>query len=143
LPSPDVVKKQEEMGVDIVSEGEMSKISYATYIRHRLTGFEVADIPRTPPKDLDDYPEYKDRLARMGSTPKFHRPICRGAIAVRDLAPLHKDIANLNAAMAAHGVTSGFMNAPSPGVIAVFQPNQFYKTHEEYIGALADAMRAE
>jgi len=139
----DVVKKQKEVGVDIVSDGEMSKISYATYIRHRLTGFEIGDIPRTPPKDLDDYPEFRDRLARMGATPKFHRPICRGKIAVRDLTPLHADIANLKAAMTAHGVARGFMNAPSPGVIAVFQPNEFYPTHEKYIGALADAMRPE
>jgi 5-methyltetrahydropteroyltriglutamate--homocysteine methyltransferase len=139
----DVVKKQKESGVDIVSDGEMSKISYATYIRHRLTGFEIGDVPRTPPKDLDDYPEYKDRLARMGGTPKFHRPICRGVIAVRDLTPLSRDIANLKAAMTEHGITRGFMNAASPGVIAVFQPNQFYKTNEQYIGALADAMRPE
>jgi len=65
------VQKQKEAGVDIVSDGEMSKISYATYIRHRLTGFEIGEVPRTPPKDLDDYPEYKDRLVRLGTTPKF------------------------------------------------------------------------
>ncbi len=139
----DVVKKQKEAGVDIVSDGEMSKISYATYIRHRLTGFEVGDVPRTPPKDLDDYPEFRDRLARMGGTPKFHRPICRAPIAVRDLTRLQRDIANLKTAMTEHGVTRGFMNAASPGVLAVFQPNQFYQTHEQYIGALADAMRSE
>jgi 5-methyltetrahydropteroyltriglutamate--homocysteine methyltransferase len=79
----------------------------------------------------------------LRTTPKFHRPICRGPIAVRDLTPLHRDIANLKAAMATYGVTRGFMNAASPGVIAVFQPNQFYKTQEEYIGALAEAMRGE
>jgi 5-methyltetrahydropteroyltriglutamate--homocysteine methyltransferase len=139
----DAVKKQKEVGVDIVSDGEMSKISYATYIRHRLTGFEIGEVPRTPPKDLDDYPEYKDRLVRLGATPKFQRPICCGPIAVRDLGPLHRDIANLKAAMATHDITGGFMNAASPGVIAVFQPNQFYQTQEEYIDALADAMRPE
>src|SRR5262245_6928959 len=139
----DVVKKQKEVGVDIVSDGEMSKISYATYIRHRLTGFEIGQVPRTPPKDLDDYPEFKDRLVRLGATPKFQRPICCGTIAVRDLSPLHRDITNLKEAMAVPGITGGVMNAASPGVIAVFQPNQFYQTQEGYIGALADAMRPE
>src|ERR1041385_5047242 len=62
----DAVRRQVEAGIDIVSDGEMSKISYATYIRHRLTGFEVADVPRTVPKDLDDFPEYRSRLARIG-----------------------------------------------------------------------------
>ena len=68
------------MGVDIVSDGEMSKISYATYIRHRLSGFEIGEMPRTVPKDLDDFPDYKERLAKLGATPKYHRPICRGPI---------------------------------------------------------------
>ena len=102
----DVVLEEKKAGVDIVSDGEMSKISYATYIRHRLTGFEIGDMPRSPPKDLDDYPE--DRLARMGGTPKYHRPICCGPIAVRDLSALHKDIANLKWGMATHGVACGF-----------------------------------
>ncbi|HSD44781.1 MAG TPA: cobalamin-independent methionine synthase II family protein [Burkholderiales bacterium] len=139
----DAVRKQVDAGVDVVSDGEMSKISYATYIRHRLTGFEIGEVPRAVPSDIDAFPGFKARLAKIGDTPKYHRPVCRGPIAVKDLAPLRKDIANLKAAMAAAGVAEGFMNAASPGVIAVFQPNEHYPSREAYLGALADAMRAE
>ena len=90
-----IVEKQKECGVDIPSDGEMSKISYATYIRHRLTGFGIGEVPRATPKDLDEYPEFRDRLAAQGGTPKYHRPICQDAIAIKDLAPLEKDIANM------------------------------------------------
>lgn len=138
-----VVTKQKDSGVDVVSDGEMSKISYATYIRHRLTGFEIGEMPRATPKDLDDFPDFKERLAKLGATPKYHRPICTGPIAVKDLSGLHKDINNLKAACKASGVERGFMNSASPGVIAVFQPNQYYANHEKYLGALADAMAAE
>jgi len=139
----EVVARQVEMGIDVVSDGEMSKISYATYIRHRLTGFEIGEMPRAVPKDLDDFPDYKDRLARLGATPKYHRPICCGDIAVKDLSSLEKDIANLKAAAARAGDPQPFMNAASPGVVAVFQPNNHYPSQEAYIGALADAMKAE
>jgi 5-methyltetrahydropteroyltriglutamate--homocysteine methyltransferase len=139
----DVVQKQVEIGIDVVSDGEMSKISYATYIRHRLTGFEIGEQPRTVPLDLDDFPEYKDRLAKMGGTPKYHRPVCCGPIKVADLSALHTDIANLKAAAKAAGAKEAFMNAASPGVVAVFQPNHHYPTQEAYIGALSDAMRTE
>ena len=138
-----VVAQQVAVGIDVVSDGETSKISYATYIRHRLTGFEIGEMPRAVPKDLDDFPDYKERLARLGATPKYHRPICRGPIAVKDLSSLHADIANLKAAAAAAGAHDAFMNAASPGVVAVFQPNQYYPTQEAYIGALADAMAHE
>lgn len=139
----DIVAKQKESGVDIVSDGEMSKISYATYIRHRLTGFGIGEVPRATPKDLDEFPEYRDRLAQAGGTPKYHRPICQGPIAIKDLQPLHKDIANLKAALAASSVEEGFMNAASPGVVAVFQPNQYYATDEAYLQALAEVMKVE
>ena len=138
-----VVAKQKASGVDVVSDGEMSKISYATYIRHRLTGFEIGEMPRAVPKDLDDFPDFKERLVKLGATPKYHRPICTGPIAVKDLSGLHKDIQNLKNACNACGVERGFMNSASPGVIAVFQPNQYYASHEKYLGALADAMAAE
>ena len=139
----EVVQKQQDSGVDIPSDGEMSKISYATYIRHRLSGFEIGEMPRATPKDLDEYPEYRDRLAQSGGTPKYHRPICRGPIDYVNQEPLQKDIANLKAALAATGLEEGFMNAATPGVIGVFQPNDYYATQEEYIEALADAMRVE
>lgn len=139
----EAVEKQIAAGVDIVSDGEMSKISYATYIRHRLTGFEIADVPRATPKDLDDFPAFKERLAQQGGTPKYHRPVVRGAIAIKDLTPLEKDIANLKQALAETGAAEGFMNAASPGVIAVFQPNEFYPDDDAYLQALADVMKVE
>ena len=138
-----VVSQQVQAQVDVVSDGEMSKISYATYIRHRLTGFEIGEMPRATPRDLDDFPDFKERLAKLGATPKYHRPICRGPIAVKDLSGLHADIANLQAACAVHGVERAFMNSASPGVIAVFQPNDYYPSHEKYLEALADAMATE
>lgn len=137
------VRNQVESGVDVPSDGEMSKISYATYIRHRLTGFEIGDAPRATPKDLDEFPEFRDSLAKRGGTPKYHRPIARSEIKIKDLEPLKKDIANLKAALEAAGTDEGFMNAASPGVIAVFQPNEYYATHEEYLQALAEVMKVE
>lgn len=139
----EVAAKQVASGVDIISDGEMSKISYATYIRHRLTGFEIAEVPRATPRDLDEFPAYRDRIASEGGTPKYHRPVVRGPIAIKDLTPLEKDIANLKAAAQAAGATEAFMNAASPGVIAVFQPNEYYKSEEDYLGALAEVMKVE
>jgi 5-methyltetrahydropteroyltriglutamate--homocysteine methyltransferase len=138
-----VVARQAAIGISIPSDGEMSKISYATYIRHRLTGFEIGDAPRATPKDLDEFPNFRDRLAQRGGTPKYHRPICRGEIRIRDLEPLHKDIANLKRAAEAAGVKEAFMNAASPGVVAIFQPNEYYPSHEHYLGALAEVMKVE
>jgi 5-methyltetrahydropteroyltriglutamate--homocysteine methyltransferase len=139
----DAVAKQVAAGIDVVSDGEMSKISYATYIRHRLTGFEIGEMPRATPRDLDDFPTFKDRLAKLGATPKYHRPICRGPVGIKDLTSLHDDIERLKASAALHGAEEAFMNAASPGVIAVFQPNEYYTSHEAYLFALADAMRTE
>ena len=138
-----VVAKQVASKVDVVSDGEMSKISYATYIRHRLTGFEIGEMPRATPLDLDDFPDFKERLAKLGATPKYHRPICTGPIAVKDLSGLHQDISNLQKACAVHGVHKAFMNSASPGVIAVFQPNKYYADHDKYLEALANAMQTE
>ncbi|MGH8260906.1 MAG: epoxyalkane--coenzyme M transferase, partial [Steroidobacteraceae bacterium] len=138
----DVVHKQAEVGLDSVSDGETSKISYATYIRHRLTGFE-GDSARPTPQDLDDFPEYRDRLVKAGHSATYKRPVCRGPIASRDLSGLERDIVNLKAAMTAANAAEGFMNAASPGTIAVFQPNEHYRSYEDYLGALADAMRPE
>lgn len=139
----EVAEKQVNSGVDIISDGEMSKISYATYIRHRLTGFEIAEVPRATPKDLDDFPAFKERLAQQGGTPKYHRPVVRGEIKIKDLTPLEKDIENLKAAAEAAGATEAFMNAASPGVIAVFQPNEYYQNDEDYLQALAEVMKVE
>jgi 5-methyltetrahydropteroyltriglutamate--homocysteine methyltransferase len=137
-----VVKDQSKAGIDIVSDGEMSKISYATYSRHRLTGFE-GDSPRPTPQDLDDFPEYRDRLVKAGHSATYRRPICKGPIKVKNLEPLRQDIARLKKAAAGPGVMEAFMNAVSPGTIAVFQPNEYYPSHKKYLEALADAMREE
>ena len=139
----DRVRHQADAGVDLVSDGEMSKIGYATYIRHRLSGFELGDVPRATPADLDAYPSFRDRLAKAGVTAKYKRPICRGPILYEHREPLERDLAHLRAAVDAADVTGGFMNAPSPGVIALFQPNEFYGTLDEYLDALADAMKVE
>lgn len=139
----DVVKRQVETGIDIVSDGEMGKISYATYMRHRLTGFELGDVPRATPQDLDDYPEYRDKIAAAGATPKYVRPICKGPIEVKDLGPARQDISRLNEALSRTKAVDGFLTAASPGTIAVFQPNEYYPSHQAYLEALAQAMRAE
>jgi 5-methyltetrahydropteroyltriglutamate--homocysteine methyltransferase len=139
----DAVSKQVQAGLDIVSDGEMGKISYATYIRHRLTGFEPGQVPRATPQDLDDYPEYRDKIASSGATPKYVRPICKGPIKVKSLEPLLQDIARFKDALSKTTVTEGFMTAASPGTIAVFQPNEYYPSHQAYLEALAEAMRSE
>lgn len=138
----ETVRKQVEAGLDIIDDGEMSKISYATYIRHRLTGFE-GDSSRPTPKDLDDYPEYRDRLVKAGHSATYKRPVCKGAIAVKNLEPVKHDIARLKKALEQGPGKEGFMNAVSPGTIAVFQPNEYYPSHETYLEALATAMREE
>jgi 5-methyltetrahydropteroyltriglutamate--homocysteine methyltransferase len=136
------VRKQVEAGIDIIDDGEMSKISYATYIRHRLTGFD-GDSARPTPKDLDDHPEYRDRLVKAGHSATYRRPVCKGAIAVKSMEPVKKDISRLKAALSGANYKDGFMNAVSPGTIAVFQPNEYYPSHEKYLDALATAMREE
>ena len=138
----DVVARQKQAGVDIPSDGEMSKISYATYIAERLTGFE-GDSPRRVPADLAAIPSYAQRLASAGGTPAYKRPRCTGPIEVRTLAPLQADLAHFRAALDAAGYATGFMNAAAPGVISLFQPNDYYPTEDAYLGALADAMAVE
>jgi 5-methyltetrahydropteroyltriglutamate--homocysteine methyltransferase len=138
----DVVRDQVNAGVDLVSDGEMSKISYATYIKDRITGFD-GDSEREPPSDLEEFPGFLKRQASSGGTPTYRRPCCVGDIAVKDMGPAQQDIDNLLSAIATHEPTQGFMNAASPGVIALFQPNKHYATHEEYLAALADAMAHE
>jgi len=136
------VRRQKVAGIDIVSDGECSKISYATYVKDRYTGF-AGDSPRNAPADLKLYPSFLDRIARSGGTPSYARPQCVAPVMSRGQHELAKDIANLKAAMTAHGVSRGFMNAASPGVISLFLQNAFYATRAEYLAALAGAMRDE
>jgi 5-methyltetrahydropteroyltriglutamate--homocysteine methyltransferase len=138
----EVVRRQVEAGVDVVSDGEMSKITYATYIKDRITGF-AGDTPREPGQDLVEFPRILKRLAESGATAKYQRPRCVGEIRVRSLEPAEQDIRNMKAATAASTPTDAFLNAASPGVIALFQPNEFYKSQDEYLEAVAEAMRAE
>jgi 5-methyltetrahydropteroyltriglutamate--homocysteine methyltransferase len=139
----DAVRLQAEAGLDVVDDGEMSKISYATYLRHRLSGFVTGDVPRQTPEDLNDFPEFRDRLTASGATPVYVRPICVGPIESVNMAPLERDVRSLVAALGSSSALEGFMTSASPGTIAVFQPNEHYASHEEYLHALAMAMRPE
>jgi 5-methyltetrahydropteroyltriglutamate--homocysteine methyltransferase len=138
----EVVRKQVEAGVDVVSDGEMSKITYATYIKDRLTGF-AGDTPREPGQDLVEFPRILKRLAETGATAKYQRPRCVGEIRVRSLEPAKTDVQNMRAAIAAAAPSEGFLNAASPGVIALFQPNDHYQSQDDYLEAVAEGMRAE
>jgi 5-methyltetrahydropteroyltriglutamate--homocysteine methyltransferase len=137
-----VVRRQVDVGIDIVSDGEMSKISYATYIARRLSGF-AGDTPREPGQDLVEFPGLLRKLAERGATAKYRRPRCVAAVAVSDTQPLETDIDNLKAAAHSAHPTGVFMNAASPGVIALFQPNDYYRTQDEYLEALAAALQSE
>ena len=138
----EVVRRQVQVGIDIVSDGEMSKISYATYVADRFTGF-AGDTPREAGQDLVDFPDLLRKLADRGATAKYRRPRCVGEIKVRDTAPMETDIRNLNAAAAASAPTGTFMNAASPGVIAFFQPNDYYRTEDDYLEGIAAALQTE
>jgi len=139
----DRVRHQVEAGIDFVSDGEMSKIGYATYIRHRLSGFEVGDVPRATPADLAAYPRYMKRLADEGGSARYLRPICRGPIIYEHLEPLQHDLERLSKAIEGQPVEGAFMNAPSPGIIALFQPNEYYESVDEYLEAIGEAMKTE
>ena len=136
------VARQKDVGIDIVSDGETSKISYATYVKDRYTGF-AGDSDRNAPADLAMFPSFLKRLADGGGTPTYARPMCVGEVTSKGQGELGKDIANLKSAMAAQGIERGFMNAASPGVISLFLQNDFYPNREAYLAALADAMKQE
>lgn len=136
------VRRQVAAGVDIVSDGEASKISYSTYVKDRYTGFS-GDSPRNAPADLKLFPSYMERLAESGGTASYARPQCTGEIKSLGQDDLKKDIANLTGAMEKLGIERGFMNAASPGVVALFLPNEHYPTREAYLEALADALKDE
>ncbi|QXT39220.1 cobalamin-independent methionine synthase II family protein [Gymnodinialimonas ceratoperidinii] len=138
----ETVAKQVAAGIDIVSDGETSKISYATYVKDRYTGFS-GDSPRNAPADLKKFPTFLKRLADDGGTPQYARPMCTGEVRSKGQGELLKDIGNLKAAMEKHGAEEGFMNAASPGVISLFLQNDFYPTRDAYLAALADAMAEE
>ncbi len=138
----DVVKRQVDSGVDLVSDGEMDKISYATYIKYRVSGFD-GDSPRTPPADLEDFPGFLERQARVGGTPSYKRPQCVGEVRHVNDGPVRRECAIFQVAVRAHKPVAAFLNSASPGVIAMFQPNAFYPSHRTYLEAVAEAMRVE
>jgi 5-methyltetrahydropteroyltriglutamate--homocysteine methyltransferase len=138
----DVVAKQAALGIDLVSDGEMSKVGYATYIKDRLSGF-AGHHPRPPHLDLAPHPEFRDAMARMIGKQTFKRAGCVGPIELVDRDAVKTDIANLRAALARQPARGAFMNAASPGVISAFQSNHYYPTHEAYVDAIAAAMKPE
>jgi 5-methyltetrahydropteroyltriglutamate--homocysteine methyltransferase len=134
----DIVRKQVEAGVDVISDGEQGKVGYSTYVRYRLTGFEgQSSVPLR--SDWADFPEAAPRYGSSSGT----RPACDGPIAWKDKAAVLKDIANLKAALAAVEPAEVFMTAASPGVIAHFLPNEYYPSREAYLTRLAEVMKEE
>jgi 5-methyltetrahydropteroyltriglutamate--homocysteine methyltransferase len=139
----DAVAQQLAAGVDVVSDGETSKVGYSTYIKDRLSGF-AGHHTRPPHLDLAPYPELREALGRMLGRQSFKRAGCVGPIALVDRNAMQTDVRNLRAALAAHaGAADAFMNAASPGVISAFQSNRYYATHEAYVDAIVDAMKPE
>jgi 5-methyltetrahydropteroyltriglutamate--homocysteine methyltransferase len=136
----DVVRRQAQVGVDVVNDGEAGKIGYSTYVKERLDGFGGEGAPDRPPPEAEDFPEYWET---RGDGAGAATPACTGPLAYRDTEAVRTDIANLKAGLEAAGVSDAFMSAASPGVIALFLENQHYRSHEEYVFALADAMKVE
>jgi 5-methyltetrahydropteroyltriglutamate--homocysteine methyltransferase len=141
----EIVQAQVRAGTDIVNDGEMGKPSYATYVKDRLTGFEqeTKPVPFVGPADLADFPEYRDRhnLRRAAST--LVRPKCVGEVRHKDNKAVAQEIEDLRSATLNLPAAEAFLSAASPGVISIFLPNEYYKTHEAYLAALAEAMKPE
>jgi 5-methyltetrahydropteroyltriglutamate--homocysteine methyltransferase len=137
----DAVAKQIAAGVSVVSDGELGKVGYSTYMTERLSGFG-GDVPRKPALDLAPLPEFRKKLAAVMGDQEFVRAACIGPVKLVNLEPCHEDIARFTKAMDGQKA-KGFMNAASPGLITAFQPNQYYPSHEAYLADLVDAMRPE
>jgi 5-methyltetrahydropteroyltriglutamate--homocysteine methyltransferase len=140
----EVVKHQVDVGIDIISDGEMSKIGFANYVKDRLTGFGGESNPVVA-QDVLDHPDLRVRMFRRneGSESRYFTPACNGPITLRDKDAVHQDIANLKAALEGVRAEEVFMPAASPGTIAQVMQNNYYPTQEAYLYALADAMRYE
>jgi 5-methyltetrahydropteroyltriglutamate--homocysteine methyltransferase len=141
----DIVRRQVDIGLDVVSDGETGKISYATYVHDRLTGFsdEGAAGPPTPHLDVAPFPEFRKRMAQWTGAQRFKRVACVGPIAMQNRDVLARDLANMRAAVDATNPAEAFLTAASPGVVASFLPNRYYPTHQAYIEAIAAAMQEE
>lgn len=138
----EVARRQVEAGVSVVNDGEMSKPSYATYVKDRLTGFGGASHPLQY-RDLVDFPGMARRVFGDPGRARRRTPACTGPIAVRDTAAAAADVEHLRAALAGVKAEEGFLTAASPGVISLFFRDEHYGTHERYLAAIADAMRHE
>ena len=142
-----IVAKQRDAGVDVLNDGEMSKIGYSTYVKERLTGFggtqTMAQGGNIGPTDLFEYPNYAQRVMGDRAINDMKLPACTGPIEVADRQAVQKDIANLKSAIAGREPTDLFMSAASPGVIALFLGNEYYPSREAYLEAIARAMKEE
>ena len=137
------VKRQVESGITVVNDGEMSKPSYATYVQHRLAGFEGESVQSYHFADLVDYPKSMELVAANPGRRKRSAPACTGPIEVKDMGPAREDMDRLDRAAKALGAEATFSSAASPGVVSLFFGNEHYPDHEAYVFAIAEAMRAE
>ena len=140
----EIVNRQAAIGIDVVSDGEMGKPSYASYVTERLEGFGgQSTLPRL--RDLVDYPEVAKRCFDDPGNQHINanRPACNGPVALKDRTAAQTDIANFGRALERADVADGFMTAASPGLIAMFLGNVYYDDDEEFLHAIADAMRPE
>ena len=139
----DAVKAQVAAGVSVISDGEIGKIGYSTYIIERLSGFG-GHTPRKPAMDLAEVPELAKKLSHIMGAQEFTRATCIGPVKLVDLQPLHDDIRRFREALDRHGKgTRAFLNSASPGLITAFQANAFYPSHDAYLADLVEAMRPE
>jgi 5-methyltetrahydropteroyltriglutamate--homocysteine methyltransferase len=138
----DIVTKQREVGVDIVNDGELSKPSYATYIKDRLNGFGGTGNTFVY-QDLAEYPRLAARVFGDPGRSRRKTPACNASISVRDVAAAQTDVDNLTAAVRAASASAAFMSAASPGVASLFFRNDYYPDQETYLQAIAEAMRHE
>jgi 5-methyltetrahydropteroyltriglutamate--homocysteine methyltransferase len=139
----EVVDRQTDAGISIVNDGEMSKPSYATYVKDRLHGFGGESIESYFFADLEDYPRSKEIVAANPGRKKRTAPACNGPISVSDETAAALDMVNLNKAVDRDKVAGTFSSAASPGVVSIFFGNEHYATDEEYVFAIAEAMRHE
>ena len=138
----EIVSRQVQIGLDVVNDGEMGKVSYSTYVTDRLSGFGgKGSFPPVP--EVDDFPEWAQASGFDQLDQLIHMQTCIGDVAYVNREPLETDIANLKAAAEASSAGELFMSAASPGVISLFLQNKHYSSHEAYLGALAEAMKVE